>query len=195
MTVGIGFLAVLALAAAAIDTSVVEGVNVQQKVETYPVTGNTARQLLDAMNARARPDPVSGKPTYGRTDSHVSWRYRTESRDGRRCKLRSADVKLAIVITLPQWEPAGAPPALQAKWQDFHAALTAHELQHRALALQAAREIRDMLKDLPAADCKALNAEVERLAAPVMQRLADASRDYDVDTQHGRSEGAFWQAD
>lgn len=195
MSAGIGLLAVLALAAHAIETPVVEGVAVTQRIDTYVVTGITSRRLLEEMDAVARAEPETGARTYGRTDYAIKWSYTSRSRPGGRCAVDQAQVKLEIGIRLPEWQPASEPrEALQAQWQAFHDALTGHELRHRELAMRAARQMRDMLSVLVAPTCEALEGEASRQASVIMAQAEQANRAYDRETEHGRTEGAWWRA-
>ena len=196
MPVASDLLFLLVLATGTLDTPAVAGVTVTQAVETYPVAAATSRQLLDGMNAQARVDPVSGKPAYGYTYTHLRWSYATVTRDGTRCAIDKVDVGLDVRISLPDWQPVGTPPAaLRERWRAFHAALTAHELQHRAFGMQAARGIREAIEGIPAGACAGIDAEVTRRTGRVMQQLADANRGYDIETDHGRTEGAVWVAE
>lgn len=196
MPTAIDLLSMLVLATGAIETPAVEGVVVTQVVETYPVVGTTSRQLLDGLNARARVDPASGQPTYGYTHTHLRWSYTTNTRDGRRCAIGKVDVELDVRISLPDWQPVGEPPAaLREQWEGFHAALTAHELQHRAFEMLAADGLREAIEAIPSGACDGIDAEVARRTGLVMQQLAASNRGYDADTGHGRTEGAIWYAD
>lgn len=193
---GSGLALALALVAAGIETPVVEGVVVTQSVRPYLVTGGTSRRLLEEMNALGPVSPGTGRRNFGQADTQVAWTYTFRARDGRRCQIDRSQVKLHIRITLPQWQPAGEPTgALREQWDAFHAALTRHELGHRAFGIAAAEQIRQALDQLPPTDCQDIESQIERATSPIMQRMSDANRTYDADTGHGRTEGAFWQAD
>lgn len=193
---GTEFLAMLALVANAIETPVVEGVAVTQVVETYPVTGITSRRLLDELNANARVDEADGSRTYGVADVAVNWSYTYKTRAGAPCAIDTAQVKLDIKIRLPDWQPASAPPVtLGAQWQNFHDSLTRHELKHREFGVEAARQVRETLARLKAPTCDAVNAEADRRTALIMKRMSEINHAYDLETDHGRTEGAFWHAE
>lgn len=192
---GTEFLAVLMLAASAIETPVVEGVAVTQVVETYPVTGTTSRRLLDELNTNARVDESDGSRTYGLADVAVNWSYTYKTRAGAPCVVDTAQVKLDIKIRLPDWQPARAPSAaLGAQWHAFHDALTRHELKHREFGVEAARQVHETLAGLTAPTCDAVNAVADRQTGLIMERMSEMSRAYDLETDHGRTEGAFWHA-
>jgi predicted secreted Zn-dependent protease len=192
---GTEFLAVLVLVASAIETPVVEGVAVTQVVETYPVTGTTSRRLLDELNKNALVDEADGSRTYGRADVAVNWSYTYRTRSGVPCAVDSTQVKLDIKIRLPDWQPARTPStAIGAQWQTFHDALTRHEVNHRGFGVEAARQIRETLAQLTAPTCDEVNAEADRQTGLIMKRMSEMNRAYDRETDHGRTEGAFWHA-
>ena len=151
-------LALLLAGAPVIDTPVVDGVEITQALEHYPVTGNNARQILDALFASAPVASSEGRQSLGHTYTDLAWRYE------------------------------------MAQWQAFIEGLTGHELQHRALALDAASAVRSVLLDLPEMPCKDARSATDRATRPIMQRLAADNRAYDARTQHGRTEGAYWLA-
>lgn len=183
------------LVAGTLDAPVVEGVAVTQTIESYTVDGVTSRSLLKALNANARVSQSSGALTYGSASVHVKWSYTYRERASA-CRVDTANVSLEITLRMPEWQPQREPPrALQAKWQAFHDALTQHELRHRQFGVEAARAIRGVFDGLSAPSCDALHASVDRKTGEVMATLTQVNRDYDLETSHGRTEGAWWQAD
>lgn len=171
----------------------VEGVQVTQQVHEYVVTGNTARRMLEQMQAHAVANASDGHPLFARLEFAFAWSTRYATRDQRMCWLDRVDVTLGLEITLPSWQPIGpTTPALRRQWLEFREALLEHELQHRALALQAAREVRQALHDLPPDSCDSLQSRANAAANAVLDRTAQANRDYDARTRHGQTEGAVW---
>jgi predicted secreted Zn-dependent protease len=188
-------LALLLAGAPVIDTPVVDGVEITQALEHYPVTGNNARQILDALFASAPVASSEGRQSLGHTYTDLAWRYEMASVGEGRCRIEDVSVSLDIRIRLPEWQPARKPgKRLAEQWQAFIEGLTGHELQHRALALDAASAVRSVLLDLPEMPCKDARSATDRATRPIMQRLAADNRAYDARTQHGRTEGAYWLA-
>jgi predicted secreted Zn-dependent protease len=184
----------LMLAVGTLDAPIVEGVAVTQTMETYTVSGVTSRSLLRELDANARVSETSGAKTYGSASVYVNWSYNYREQASS-CRIDKAKVSLDITLRMPQWQPEREPSqALKAQWQVFHDALTLHELRHRAFGVDAARKIKVALDALSAPSCDALNAEVDRRTGQVMENLSQANRMYDAETSHGRTEGAWWQA-
>lgn len=184
-----------AVASATIDTPVIEGVQVNQTVEHYTVSGVTSRRLLEEMRALGPHQGASGRRSFGHTWAELSWSFGTTSDSSGECTINDVQLNLDITIRLPDWQPERPPGrALAAQWQAFSTALRHHELQHRAYAIDAAEAIRDGLAELPATPCDDIEARARQATTAIMTRMSENNRAYDVRTEHGRSEGAYWMA-
>lgn len=92
---------------------------------------------------------------------------------------RTCEVSLTIDYTYPQHIRSEAlHPAVRKAWFDMMAALKAHEEQHGAHGIAAAR-------DIVQADCKK--------ARRIIQKWAAEDRRYDRRTRHGKTEGVILQ--
>jgi predicted secreted Zn-dependent protease len=182
----------LTLAAVSMDTPTIDGIEITQSVERYLVIGTTGRGLLDEMQALGPVDPDTGRRNFGHTHAQLSWAYDFSPAGGRKCGLENVQVELDITITLPDWKPARDPGRdLELQWQAFSDALTAHELQHRAMALDAAKAVRVVLEGTPSMPCSEVNARINSATAPIMKQMSEDNSAYDARTEHGRTEGAY----
>jgi len=157
----------------------------------YAIHGTTDRELVSAMRSLGPANAV-GKRYPGHAEWNVSWTYRWQSQ-GNRCSLNSPSVQLTGTITLPRWEDRGsADPALQQRWDRFLAALTVHEQGHFQNGVAAADELRRQLATLKSnKGCASLAAEVEALGRAIVEDYKQRDRQYDLDTEHGRTQDAF----
>ncbi|UCI06362.1 DUF922 domain-containing Zn-dependent protease [Mesorhizobium sp. B1-1-8] len=149
-----------------------------EKVETYAVPGETARELYDAIGEAG---PLLGK---GRVIAHTNFKltwqrdYRPE---GGACVLKTARPKLIITYTLPK-PAAKLPAAVQARWDAFAAGLTAHEKVHGDSIVDMVRKIEATSIGLTVADdpgCSKIRTDLTRRLAELSLAQRQASRDFD----------------
>lgn len=114
----------------------------------------------------------------GRADFHFDMDYRT--RNGQISRL---DLIVNLSIEMPSWsEYPNRPQAEKDEWDRFHAALRHHENGHIAIFR---REARTTYRRLRAESTpERLNAVLDAETA----RIQGLSDDYDVDTDHGRTQ-------
>ena len=185
------FAAVLAagpLAAAWAASAPVQELN--ERLNYYKIAGSSARELRDAMNAK-RPVGKDGRPHDAVTSWFVRWKYTTASASPG-CAVRTFNVSLDLATTLPQWtnESSAAPQLLQ-QWRSYYAALVKHEEGHKAIGTNAAAEIRDAGLKLPSEPgCGELAKAVDKMTSEILERYRQREREYDRDTDHGRTQGA-----
>ena len=161
-----------------------------ERTHYYAIAGSSARELRDAMNEK-RPVGKDGKPHDAITSWFVRWQYATTTSPAA-CAIKSFDVSLDISMTLPQWtnESAAAPQLVQ-HWRTYYAALLKHEEGHRAIGSGAAADIRDAGSKLPSEQgCGDLAKAVGKMTGEILERYRQREREYDRDTDHGRTQGA-----
>jgi predicted secreted Zn-dependent protease len=156
----------------------------------YEVEGTTDAELLDDLRREA----ASVEQQYfAEAIWHVSWTFGYDQPVRGVCRIAAPRVLLIQRTTLPRWAGAQAPTDVAARWNAFVDAVRVHERGHTDHGLQAARAVRDALKQMRAADCTRLGAEANRAGAAIVERHAQMDRAYDAATEHGRSQGASWQ--
>ena len=166
---------------------------VQEQTERfnyYKVAGSTARELRDAINAN-RPVGKDGRPHDAVTSWFVRWKYTTTGASPG-CAVRTFNVSLDFATTMPQWtNESGAAPQLLQQWRSYYAALVKHEDGHKAIGTNAAANIRDAgLKLPPEPLCSELARSVDKMTSEILERYRQREREYDRDTDHGRTQGA-----
>ncbi len=147
----------------------------------YDISGNTAAELRDALNA-AGPTDGSG----ARWDAMCNWDFWWSwpgTADGS-CDLANVKVTYEVRVTFPHWlPPPGADPDLIARWEAYTQALAAHEQGHVDRAIEGVPTIADAIRT---AGCDTANQAAYDATAHI-QAVNDA---YDAETDHGAAQGA-----
>jgi predicted secreted Zn-dependent protease len=160
------------------------------EIKYYDVAGNSATELRESLN-RQRPVGPDGMPHDAVTLWYTRWQYRTTT-SGSGCAVASFEVSLEIVTTLPRWtNEAAAGSSLVARWRGYYEALVRHEDGHKAIAKETAAAIRHAGTNMPSnSSCAELARAVDRVANDVLKQNREKERQYDKETQHGRTQGA-----
>jgi len=165
------------------------GVRRDVRIETYDVSGDSARQLRADLNHR-RPSTGAGRFD-AVTQWQVDWQLSVQAERGG-CRITDPLVDLKIVMKLPRLAPARAVPAeLERHWQRYVRALREHEDGHAAIGEAAAREVAGQLLRQPtAANCQAARRAADKAAQAVIAEHRLKDPDYDRRTEHGARQGA-----
>ena len=125
------------------------------KVEYYEVQGKDQPSLVEALNAHAGGHAASSW--------NLSYQYQPR-RDQGQCAVGAVSTQLDLTMTLPRWTPpSGASLELVERWEKYVNALAAHENMRLERAREMERALKPALQAVPmAADCKALDAEVQK---------------------------------
>ena len=161
-----------------------------EQTKSYEITGGSVTQLRESLN-RQRPVGPDGLPHDAITVWDIRWRYATgQSPLG--CSVTTFEVFLEIVLTVPKWvNEADAPAALVERWRSYYAALLVHEDGHKGVAATAAAAIRQAGGSVsPQSSCAEAARVVDRVATGVLDEYRQKERQYDVETDHGRTQGA-----
>ena len=165
---------------------------VSEKLETvyYEVRVDTRRNLFALLN-EASPVRVNGQVFHAYTSWNVRWRfYWHEQADGH-CAITRTYTDLTGNITLPHLAGSANRP-LQDDFKGYAAALRTHELGHYQFGKEAARAIDQALQGLPQmASCRELERVANRSAREILDSHTARERQYDIDTGHGKTQGAW----
>lgn len=168
------------------------GVRAEERTAYYPISGNTANELREAMD-RLRPTGSDGKRHDAITTWDIPWRYHVVAVE-EWCAVQSIEVSLDLLTTLPKWtNEAGAPAALVKQWRGYLAALAKHEDGHRQLATKAAAAVRELgvhIKVPQRANCADVGRTIDAAAKALIQEYQAKERQYDEETDYGRTQGA-----
>jgi len=167
------------------------GVQVEDREETYAISGRSVRELRAQMHALGPVDPRQGGRASAYTQWHLEENHSLQS-GADACRIANVQVSVKVTITLPRWiDPERGSARLQAEWAVFLEHLRSHEQGHRANGLEAADAVRTLLVATAAeADCQTLEAHVDAALKAVVARYKKADVDYDARTRHGRRQGA-----
>lgn len=148
--------------------------------------GQSMRQALSS----ATPIRENGEVFHGYTQWHIRWRFRWQSQADGACRMVANTTELSAVITLP--ELSGADAQGRREFASYIAALRKHEMGHYQIAQVAAQRIDQAILALPTTpSCQALSIRANELGERFLAQARQAGFDYDRDTQHGRTQGAW----
>ncbi|MEL7363169.1 MAG: DUF922 domain-containing protein [Bacteroidota bacterium] len=161
----------------------------QVKTEYYDITGTSWQELARQMRAKGPGD------FFGQTVYQIGYRY-TSQRLGDRCWVSDATVTMEATIVLPRWQrssrSSGAVPyELRRDWDLFRTRLERHEQQHVRIAERGAQAVQQFLTGVTG-ECTTMDTLVNERVRGIVAEWDDHNRDYDVRTEHGRTEGAIW---
>ncbi|HEX7645645.1 MAG TPA: DUF922 domain-containing protein [Burkholderiaceae bacterium] len=166
--------------------------NVQTELEYrwYHVYAEPGKSLYQAL-AVATPFHGDGRPFLGNTSRDIHWQLQWGDTGGGSgaCRITEVHVTLHTTITLPQI--AGVDPERQAEYARFYSALRIHEYGHYRIEQEMASEIDRALASLPEADCSAIESAANARGKEIVGRYNLREQQYDADTGHGRTQGAY----
>ena len=155
----------------------------------YYIEGGSALVLMAQMDKKG-PLGVDGRNHPARTKWDVQWRFRHNMHDGV-CKMEKVSVMIGVTSVRPRWRgEAEGPASLRERWKRLVEAVERDEEFHKQEALEAGKEIENILNLLePMKTCKSLTDEANRMAKEIRGAHQSVSRDYDLRTDYGRKNG------
>ncbi len=149
----------------------------------YNIQGLTENDLRQQMNTLGPTD------SYGRHDAYTKW----DIIWSKPCN-ELPFVRINIVFTFPKWIKPGNPDSnLDSKWTKYIEALKNHESGHQDIATGATQEIMDALYSLPFSNnCVEHNQRVINLGNEILDKYKQQEVQYDISTNHGRTQGAVF---
>lgn len=147
-------------------------------------------QSLSSSLTSASPIKEDGTVYHGHTKWNVAWTFRWDERDDGTCKISKATLRVTGTITMPRL--IGGDAEQKRVFEQYAAALKQHELGHYQVARDAAAIIDRELLALPAMkDCARLERAANEGAHETLERQRAKERQYDVSTDHGKTQGAW----
>ena len=184
MNIACKFLPLLLLLAAECSAEVGESLDYTY----YPVNAQRGQAVRAALQA-VTPIRENGQVFYGYTKWNVRWNFRWNENPDRSCKITSVNTSVSGTITLPQL--AGGDDGQRATFDRYVTALKEHEIGHFRIGKSAAQAIDAQIMSLPAASsCASLEKNANDGAYALLEMYKQNERKYDVDTEHGRTQGA-----
>lgn len=152
---------------------------VQERIETYAVSGQTGMALYEAIGARGPKVGVGRAIAY--TDFDLTWSRDYRPQPDGSCQLASARPNLTITYRLPK--ATGSMPAqLQARWATFIAGVEAHERVHGEIIRDMVRQIEEATVGVSApADpqCRKVRGLVQEKLPAIVDARNQRNRDFD----------------
>ncbi|WP_342658127.1 DUF922 domain-containing Zn-dependent protease [Sphingomonas sp. NY01] len=157
------------------------------RMDRYPVRGRDVAAVRAALDAARVRDENDGTLVEAYTHGHVhgTWTAPAGKDRGAPCRPETIAIRYSATMRLPYLDEPDPPPALAQAWQLYAANLEAHEMEHL-------ERIRRALPRLAAAIAAAPCAQADAAGAAVLEQIRAEGRAYDLETEHGRSEGAVF---
>ena len=161
-----------------------------EETEYYDVTGSTAEELWDQID-KLGPSDEFGEKYGGRTTSGIDWNIKRRV-EGEKCVIGGFTFTHKLTYLYPRWTPpSGVSQDLIDKWNSYTKALEIHEKGHRDIELRQTNEQFAALKNLPTySTCEELDQASEDLSNELQAEYTEINRQYDNDTNHGKTQGA-----
>ena len=160
--------------------------------EHYVAQAQPGRAVALALND-ASPFRPAGQVFHSATAWFVDWKVRPEPTTDGRCRIGDVRIDLHGRMMLPRL--VGASMAQQRIFDAYLVHLREHELGHFEIGREAARELeREFYALPPARHCNELQAEARQAGARLVSKYEALGDTYDLQTGHGRTQGA-WLSD
>ena len=155
----------------------------------YYVAKPSADTTLSRSVLQASPIRKNGKTYMGHASWNVKWEMAWTQRINGQCTMDKVRTHLHAVITLPQVALSDAQE--QTRFDHFFKVLRDHEIGHVEIAREAAREIDRRIHKMPGmASCYELESAANALGHRLLGEARQRGQDYDVQTSHGKTQGA-----
>lgn len=166
-------------------------IELETSVEHYSIYPSQKSDLAAALN-RTTPIQNNGKKYHGRANWSINWHYLYERKTSS-CGIKELTVKLSTSIIMPELATNSlADQVTQVTFDQYYQALLQHEEGHLEFGKMAANEILAQLKTMPPAkDCTLLSESLNQKGQAIIAQHAKLDDEYDVNTDHGRSQGAY----
>lgn len=157
----------------------------------YPVKGTTLRSLRQSIKDVANDVHASqGGGFHGLTRYTIQWTSKTRW-EGNKCGLESAEVEVNALVFTPSWDAEGARASLKERWDTYIVALTAHEEDHKHVAVAHANALAAELRALEPTDtCEEIKESVRAAGQQRKAWMRAAQVAYDEETDRGVEQGA-----
>ena len=155
--------------------------------EYYDVAANPKQRLVSLLN-NASPIREDGKIFHGYTKWNIRWKFSYRKNKSSECKLETTTVTLDTKITLPRL--VGDSPEQQMQMARYLIVLRKHEMGHYQIAQEAAAVEQKLASLSSRADCPELGKAANEVAKETVNIYNEKDRAYDLETDHGKSQGA-----
>ena len=162
---------------------------IDKVVYSYYIVRAQPDQSIGNVLNKSSPFRHDGRVFHSQTKWDVNWHYHWFEKADGKCKMNQVSVEVNSKIILPTL--VGASDEQQNRFNTYLKALQIHELGHVDFGKQAARDIDSGIIALPElANCKVLDAAANALGNQLLESYRQKEIQYDVETDHGRTQGA-----
>ena len=160
--------------------------------EEFTLYGSTRAELYSEL-ARKGPKCGTNEPRWGCATWKVRWNTRWVQQKGS-CRVSSFKTFIAVVYRMPYWPGSTrSGSALAEEWNKFYKALKVHEDGHGDIAIRAGDAIDSKVARLGSfTNCSELESAVNEIGYSELEKYNLMNAQYDLDTQHGRTQDAIF---
>jgi predicted secreted Zn-dependent protease len=157
--------------------------------EHYEAHALPGRPLASALND-ATPFRPGDKIFHSATAWYVDWKVRPEPTGDGRCRVGAVRVELHGRMMLPRL--VGGSKEQVARFDSYLVRLREHELGHYEIGREAARDLEQRFYGMsPARNCGELQSAARDTGARLLPKYEAMGDTYDLQTQHGKTQGAW----
>lgn len=109
------------------------------------------------------------------------------------CDMGAVAVSTHTSQLMPRWnETAAAGADVSNRWKTYMTNLALHEKGHVDSAVQRSQKIHKDILDAPPTNCATINQSAQNTLATGIEAMRQAEINYDIQTQHGATQGAIF---
>ena len=172
-----------------IDGERSRGCSVEPHYSFYNVEGDSIEQIHESLLSNG-PRDERGQARFAYTDWTIEWDWK--KRNDTRIKADSLQLRCSATIRLPRLRAkSGMRIELIRSWNDFVERTRDHELRHLEHVVSGATRIRSRLKSAETRPGGLSANTANKIIQRVVQEIRHFDREYDLRTNHGRTEGTW----
>lgn len=163
--------------------------DVSEEFSYYLIYPESPSDIANELTTRS-PVKENGIIYRGHTEWNVNWNFWWQSDNGE-CRINKVKTDVDIKYTMPKLPDSYKSERIEKKFITYYDALMLHEAGHKESGVNAAREIEEMLLNLPGySDCNELDKIANKKATNIIRKFNKKDIVYDYKTDHGRTQGA-----
>ncbi len=187
--IAVAALPLMALVHANAQGEELERCPIRSTITWYDVRGSTPEEVRQSLIERGPKDEF-GKRRFAYAEWSIHWNWKLDK--NKNVDLSTVTISCEGTLVLPRFIPAAdAPPELRSEWDRYLDRLMRHEEQHLAHPERNAFLIIKRLKAAKAKDGDLSLKRAQKIVQNVIYHIREMDRIYDLETNHGKSEGTW----
>lgn len=156
----------------------------------YSVYGDTAAAVYNSLKSDDNPLEFNSGEGF-KPDGYAQWKYTYNywydiSANGKTCTVTRIEIEFNFTTTLPRLADLEKKSEyLKSKWTAYQEGLTEHEAGHQLIFRDITKTVPEALNSVGPQPCGELNETLSQAATAAWKPMAQASEDYDIETNHG----------